>query len=95
MEPIECACDPAEGCDEERCDYCRALDGEYDCPADPAAYDSMIEGLMDILKPEGFEPVVVDASGKEPFASHDLGGGLALDLTATLRRVTQFDGEPS
>jgi len=36
--PTGCVCKPGEGCDEEGdpgCAYCRALDGEMPCPADP------------------------------------------------------------
>ena len=46
MEPIECICVADEGCDAEGdpgCEYCRALDGEFMCPAEFALIDGDYE----------------------------------------------------
>lgn len=43
------------------------------------------EWLSDLLQPHGFDSVVLCVDGSEPFVSRDMGNGLVLDLTATLR----------
>lgn len=96
-----CTCDPDTGCDGEgyepddprTCPYCMTADGELPCPADPNAYDGVIESLMDTVHKEaGFDPNVVCADGSEPFASVALGYGLVLDLTAKVRRLERRAG---
>ena len=47
----------------------------------------VIELAVEALKPLGFQPVVVDVSGDEPFVSYDLGDSNWLDVTAKVFRV--------
>lgn len=44
-----------------------------------------LEELTALLEPLGFETVIVDDTGAEPFVSLDMGDGRVLDLTAKLR----------
>jgi hypothetical protein len=87
---LVCTC-RTDGCDEEGepgCTYCQKADQEEPCPADPTTYESLLQDVIDRLSSlYGFEAVVVDPTGKEPFASLDLGHGLVLDLSAALRRT--------
>ena len=46
---------------------------------------NIVETLTDLLEPFEFESVVLCVDGSEPFVSRDMGMGLVLDLTATLR----------
>lgn len=46
---------------------------------------NIAETITDLLEPLEFESVVLCVDGSEPFVSRDIGMGLVLDLTATLR----------
>lgn len=45
----------------------------------------VLEKLCDVLAPHEFESVVLCVDGSEPFVARDMGMGLVLNLTATLR----------